>query len=55
MKQAVVLLERMSDRDVKDAVARGRSHCQEQESTAGAGKHPLGINVYIKKTVEDYF
>ncbi|XP_017341169.1 hepatoma-derived growth factor-related protein 2 isoform X1 [Ictalurus punctatus] len=36
MKQAVVLVERMSERDVKDAVARGRAHSQEQKSTARA-------------------
>ncbi|XP_060771276.1 hepatoma-derived growth factor-related protein 2-like isoform X2 [Neoarius graeffei] len=36
MKQAVVLVERMSERDVLDAVARGRAHSQEQRSTARA-------------------
>lgn len=39
MKQAVVLLERMSERDVMDAVARGHAHSQEQESTAKAGNN----------------
>ncbi|MCI4381544.1 hypothetical protein PGIGA_G00253120 [Pangasianodon gigas] len=36
MKQAVVVLERMSERDVMDAVARGRTHSQEQKSTTRA-------------------
>ncbi|XP_046716027.1 nucleolar protein dao-5-like isoform X5 [Silurus meridionalis] len=36
MKQAVVLLERMSEQDVMDAVARGGTHTQEQKSAARA-------------------
>ncbi|XP_058263659.1 nucleolar protein dao-5-like isoform X5 [Hemibagrus wyckioides] len=34
MKHAVVLLERMSERDVMDAVARGRTRSREQKGTA---------------------
>lgn len=34
MKQAVVLLERMSERDVRDAVARGRAHGQERKDSS---------------------
>ncbi|KAK3526362.1 hypothetical protein QTP70_025155 [Hemibagrus guttatus] len=42
MKQAVVLLERMSERDVMDAVARGRTRSQEQKGTARTGVYRLG-------------
>lgn len=48
MKQAVVLLERMSEQDVMDAVARGRAHSQEQKRTARGGNDRLGRNVRTK-------
>ncbi|KAM9495831.1 uncharacterized protein Hap1MRO34_021036 [Clarias gariepinus] len=40
MKRAVVLLERMSERDVMDAVARARTHGQAQKSAARAESAP---------------
>ncbi|XP_047675549.1 nucleolar protein dao-5-like isoform X2 [Tachysurus fulvidraco] len=49
MKQAVVLLERMSEQDVLDAVARGRTRSREQEESTAESSDEEPLSHRLKR------